>query len=161
MSINDLFEKIKPFYVDTKDRVYSPERGLKIGADLVIVLIIALVGTASFGLGKLSAIEKKKTPIVVYKTDQALLSAVLRNSTMTTEGEGGASSDSRAAQSSAVATLAASKGLVFSSKTGKKYYYPWCSGADRIKEVNKVWFGTIEQARAAGLTPISGCTGLK
>ena len=54
-----------------------------------------------------------------------------------------------------------SKGLVLASKSGKKYYYPWCTGVDRIKEENKVWFTTIEDAKKAGLTPASGCAGLK
>ena len=160
MSINDLNEKIKSFCADIKDRIYSREKGLKIGADLFIVFIIILVGTASFGLGKLSAIEKKKTPIAVYKTDQALLSTVLRNQSVV-EGEGGASADPRAAQSPSASAIAPSKGLVFASKTGKKYYYPWCSGADRIKETNKVWFSSLEQAKSAGYSPASGCTGLK
>ena len=31
---------------------------------------------------------------------------------------------------------------------------------DRIKEENKVWFNSIEEAKARGLTPASGCIGL-
>jgi hypothetical protein len=158
-SINDLTIKIKSFSADMKDRIYSKENGLKISSDLFIVIIIVLVGTASFGLGKLSAIEKKKTPIAVYQTDQALLSTVLKGQAMG-ENQGGASADSRAAQSAPTPTTSA-KGLVLASKSGTKYYYPWCSGVARIKEENKVWFSTVDQAKSAGYTPASGCTGLK
>ncbi|MFA6226959.1 MAG: hypothetical protein WC631_00525 [Candidatus Paceibacterota bacterium] len=159
MSINDLTGKIKSFSADIKDKVYSKEIGLKIGADLFIVFIIVLVGMASFGLGKLSAIEKKKTPIAVYKVEEALLANALKE-TVTEGGEGGASADSRAAQIAPTPTNP-SNGLVLASKSGTKYYYPWCSGVDRIKEENKIWFSTMEEAKARGLAPAVGCTGLK
>ena len=157
MSINDLKEKIKSFSADIRDKTYSPEKGLKIGADLFIIVIIILVGAASFGLGRLSSIEKKKTPIAVYNVNQEVLAGILKGQ-VEGAGEGGASADSRAALST---SSTVSKGLVFASKSGKKYYYPWCSGADRVKEANKVWFATIEQAKSAGYTPAVGCTGLK
>lgn len=46
------------------------------------------------------------------------------------------------------------------SKSGTKYYLPTCSGVGRIKEENKVWFATVEDAVAAGYTPASNCPGL-
>lgn len=46
------------------------------------------------------------------------------------------------------------------SKSGTKYYLPTCTGVKRIKEENKVWYPTEEEARAAGLTPASNCPGL-
>src|SRR5690606_22759248 len=39
------------------------------------------------------------------------------------------------------------------SKTGSKYHLPWCGGAKQIKEENKVWFQTKEEAEAAGYEP--------
>jgi hypothetical protein len=137
MSIKDFKEKIKLFWGNLKNSLYSPEKGLRIEGDVIIVLIIILVGTASFGLGKLSALEKKKTPISVYKTQESMVATVF--SSIPKED----------------------KGLVVASKSGTKYYYPWCSGVSKIKEENKVWFNTIEEARAKGLTPASNCTGLK
>lgn len=139
MSIKDFIEKIKSFLANTKDGVYSQEKGLKIREDLYIVLMIILVGTASFGLGKLSAYEKNKTPISIIKTRETLYASVLESQTnnINVSGE------------------------VVASKSGTKYYYPWCTGVARIKEENKVWFNTIEEARATGLTPASNCTGLK
>lgn len=159
MSINDLTGKIKSFSADIMDRLYSKENGLKIGEDLFIVFIIILVGTASFGLGKLSAIEKKKTPILVLKMKDILLSSVAVGEVADNAETGGASADSRAAQSASSAD--STKGLVLASKSGTKYYYPWCSGVDRIKEENKIWFSTVEEAKTRGLTPAVGCTGLK
>ncbi len=46
------------------------------------------------------------------------------------------------------------------SKSGKKYYLPTCSGVARIKEANRVWFATKEDAEAVGLTPAANCPGI-
>lgn len=139
MSIKDYLQKIKLIYKTSKDQLYSQEIGLKISGDLYIVLIIILVGTTSFGLGKLSAYEKNKKPIEIIKTEHILLNDNKKNTTSSEK----------------------SGGEVVASKTGTKYYYPWCSGVSRIKEENKLWFETIDQARSVGLLPASNCVGLK
>lgn len=128
MSIKDFGQKIKLFSRNIRDKFYSPEYGLKIKSDLFIVLLMILVGTASFGLGKLSAYEKQKTPITVSESVQDI------NSVNTNQ-----------------------KGIVFSAKSGTKYYYPACSGASKIKEENRVWFNTIADAIALGLTLATNC----
>jgi methylphosphotriester-DNA--protein-cysteine methyltransferase len=46
------------------------------------------------------------------------------------------------------------------SKNGTKYHLPWCSGAQRIKDENKVWFKTKEDAEKAGFMPASNCKGI-
>ena len=148
MSINDLTTKIKSFIADVKDQIYSKENGLKIKGDLFIVLLLILIGTASFGLGKLSALEKKKTPISIIKTKELLTATVAESL-----------NDIKTLPTTKTQTQG--KGIVLASKSGTKYYYPWCTGVSRIKEENKVWFLSIEDARSAGLTPASGCTGLK
>ncbi|HED38129.1 MAG TPA: hypothetical protein ENI76_07790 [Ignavibacteria bacterium] len=47
------------------------------------------------------------------------------------------------------------------SINGSKYHYPWCSGAQRIKESNKIQFSSKEEAIKAGYTPAANCKGLK
>lgn len=54
----------------------------------------------------------------------------------------------------------AKEGGYVASKTGEKYHLPWCSGAQRIKEENKVWFKTKAEAEAAGYTPAANCKGI-
>ena len=146
MSIKDFIQKIKSYTANIKDSVYSQEKGLKIRDDLYIVLIIVLVGTASYGLGKISAFEKAKTPISIIKTRDYMYSTALESTLPKAELN---------------TTQTQTNGLVMASKSGTKYYYPWCTGASRIKDENKVWFNTIEEAKSAGLTPASNCTGLK
>ena len=48
-------------------------------------------------------------------------------------------------------------GLVAESRNGKRYYYPWCAGLNRIKEANKVWFDSEKSAEVKGYTLASGC----
>lgn len=148
MSIKDFCQKIKLFFAKIKDKSYSQQSGLKIRDDLYIIIMIILVGTASFGLGKISSYEKNRLPISVLKTQDYMLSTVLESTSdkITT-------TDKPKSENT--------NGLVVASKSGTKYYYPWCSGVSRIKEENKVWFDSIENARAKGLTPASNCTGLK
>jgi hypothetical protein len=131
-------EKIKHFkeFV-TKDRIFMP-------------ILIVLVGTASFGLGRLSAYEKgQDRPIEIIGPE----ATVPKNET--------------AAAANAVVpqkqgnTASQQDGKVVGSKNGTKYHFPWCSGAQRIAEANKVWFDSIEAAKAAGYTPAANCKGLQ
>lgn len=50
---------------------------------------------------------------------------------------------------------------VVASKSGTKYHLLTCSGASTIKESNKIYFDSIDQAKAAGYTPAANCNGLK
>ncbi len=145
MSIKDFTEKIKLFLGDIKNRVYSREKGLKIKDDIYIIITIILVGTASFGLGKLSSFEKNKVPISIFKTQDAMYATVMKDTLNNPQPN----------------SIAQTSGGVVASKSGTKYYYPWCSGVSKIKEGNKVWYKSIEEARSAGLTPASNCVGLK
>lgn len=52
------------------------------------------------------------------------------------------------------------EGGYVASKNGTKYHLPWCGGAKQIKEENKVFFKTKEEAEAAGYTPASNCKGI-
>jgi len=51
-------------------------------------------------------------------------------------------------------------GLLVGSKKGVKYHFPWCSGAQRIKEENKVWFSSKKDAELGGYSPAGNCPGL-
>lgn len=105
--------------------------------DIIIVVVIITVALISFGLGRLSKIEEKKTPIIVEN-----ISASVKTSADKT-------------------TISSQEGIVVASKNSTKYHYPWCSGAQNIKEENKIWFNSTEEARQAGYTPASNCKGLK
>ena len=107
-------------------------------ADLFTALIIFLIGIASFGLGRLSASLPEKEPIRLEDT----------------------SIPASTAEQAASSTPAAKSGSYVASKSGTVYYASWCSGISRIREENKVWFQTKEEASAAGFRPAKNCPGL-
>lgn len=98
------------------------------------VAIIILVGFLCFGLGRLSKIEEMRPPIEIEKEAALVVEA---------------SSSGAGAETYFIA-----------SKNGTKYYFPWCSGAQKISPANLVKFATREDAEKAGLTKASNCAGL-
>ena len=102
--------------------------------EAAIPLLVILVGLGGFGLGRMSTLEATTGPISITQA-----AAV------------GGSSDEATRQG----------GKVIASKTGTKYYFPWCTAATKIAEKSKIWFDDETAARAAGYTPAGNCKGLK
>jgi micrococcal nuclease len=50
-----------------------------------------------------------------------------------------------------------SQGPFVGSKNSNVYHYPSCPSAQRIKEENKIWFNSVEEAKAAGYRPCKVC----
>jgi hypothetical protein len=117
--IQDLWLKIKN---GTEDAV--GEWGL--------IAIVFLVGLASFGLGRLSALQEAQPAVSV-----------------------------QGAEAAAAAISVAPSGLVVASRSGTAYHFPWCSGAQSIKESNKIWFESEGAAQWAGYRPAKNCKGLE
>ncbi len=150
MSIKDLPGKIKSFGGEAKPRVL----GLLERQDVFVTLVVLLVATASFGLGRISVEKSEKTGIQIE--GQVTTFSGLR------DGKGTAvipSTTETATVSSALPSPTSaspqSHSGVFASKNGKKYYYPNC--ASRVGEANKVWFDTPAKAEALGFTLASNC----
>lgn len=124
--------------------------------DWVLVSIVVLSSTLSFGLGWLAAGEAGAGKSEVWIEEAPLKEA---------EGdvETQAEAEKPAAlpvQPAAAAAAIEPGGSYVASKTGTKYYLPWCGTAKRIKEENRVWFGSKEAAEAAGYEPASNCKGM-
>jgi hypothetical protein len=133
--MSNFSEKIKDFgKIVALDRVFVP-------------LLIILVGSASFALGRLSVKDSGNKPIQIIEatseTATALNSAEKPSSLPPQKPEDKTSSK------------------LVGSKNGTKYHFPWCSGAARITETNKVWFASAEEARGAGYSPAANCKGLE
>ena len=133
--IPDVYKKVK---------AWAGERQ----GDLFTATVIFLVGLGSFGLGRLSALQRPKQPITVLPPRPA--------------GRGGADASSAATKEGAFAAKAAATtaGKYVGSKSGTSYHLPWCPGALRIKETNKIWFPTKKEAEAKGYNPAGNCPGL-
>lgn len=105
------------------------------------VLLLVLVGVVSFGLGRQSMaqnntnIQKSASAGVIFiesgKNDKDL--------------EGGVEKDDL---------------TVVGSRSGTKYHLLDCPGAQQMKKENKIFFDSIELAKAAGYSPAANCPGL-
>ena len=94
--------------------------------------IVFLLALASFGLGRLSALEDVKPPVAITEAPTTQKPAALFMG-----------------------------GLLVASRSGSVYYYPWCSGATKILPANQRWFASEVEAKNAGYTPAKGCKGLE
>jgi len=100
--------------------------------DIIFSAAIILIAVISFGLGRLSKIRENRVPLTIEN---------LYNQT-----------DPGLNQKQ--------KQSIIASKNGKKYHYAWCDSASGIKDENKIFFSTKEEALAAGYTPAANCKGL-
>lgn len=97
--------------------------------EVPLMIILVSVGLGSFALGRLSILTELDSDVAI--------------STMPMVEE----------------KPMALGGLVVASRTGKRYYFPWCTNT--IAEKNKVWFKDEAAAKAAGYTAAQSCAGLK
>lgn len=146
MSIKERSNKIKG-YIQTisKETQYN----------LFIAFLIILVGTASFGLGRLSVsqgLQKKPIQVLIPEGMEAsALQGFEPNEVLTSSKQ----------DIPEALYIPQPGGEVVASKSGSKYHFPWCAGAKQIAEKNLITFASIEDARKAGYTPASNCKGLK
>lgn len=143
--LNHIGEKINTVKVGSHSLVKSAQN-----KDIFIVLTIILVAFASFGLGRLSKIEETREPVTVENID-------VNNGVINAQNTN--LSASAALSTKSIQTPPAGKNYV-ASKNGSKYFLAWCSGANTIKDANKIWFATKEEAVAAGFQPAANCPGI-
>lgn len=120
--------------------------------DLFLAGLIMLVSIGSFGLGRLSALWPEKQPVRIDQTAEIGESAVRGLDKTALRDDFTGRSDS--------SVSSFPSGQYVASKNGSSYHFPWCSGAKRIKEENKIWFQTKEEAEAGGYKPAANCDGL-
>lgn len=141
MSIKDIVEKIKS--VRQAHHLCSE----KLEKERVfVVVLIAVVAMGSFGLGRLSM--EKKTKLKLDESGAAMLASSLADGTIL-KGEG--------ALNKPAAKMEPSSTAVFVSKNGTKYYYIFCKSGEKIKEANRVWFASAEEAERFGYTAAANC----
>ncbi len=136
MSIKHKETKIKQLEENT-----AQDRQVKNSPDHFVLILIIIVSFASFGLGRLSAIEDPEKQPIIF--ERSLSAATLGTQDILSK------------------TPEIQSGSLVASKNGTKYHFPWCSGAQRIKKENEIWFNTVTDARKAGYTPAANCKGLE
>lgn len=141
MSIEDIWKKINP-------SGGLPEKR----REILIIGIVILASTASFGLGRMSVSAGDKKPIMIEKGVEKSISAPQNIS---------GSAPSAGAQSSvlpaAIVKAPTATGAFFASKNGTRYYPAGCKAGNRIAEKNKIFFNTPQEAELLGLSKAVGC----
>jgi len=147
MSIEHIIPKIK-----REEGGIARAPFLTLDNNLFVTIIIILVAFLSFGMGRLSMTSQEKTPIVFSQKLPVSSEDVQQNFSQ---------QELQGAVSGSLENNSLKSGSIVVSKNGTKYHFPWCSGAQRIKEENKIWFSNEQEARKAGYEPAANCKGLK
>ncbi len=140
MSIKEMLLKVKPLYP---------------------FLLIIVVSSIAFALGRLSVLEARHTPVQIINGLESITTtlSVGQNSHQTGLVVQATAEAAKPIEERVIS--APQNGEVIGSKSGKKYYFPWCGTVKRIKPENQVHFESISEAKVAGYTPGGGCKGLK
>lgn len=126
-------EKIKQFFESEK------------GKDILIVIIVILVGLGSFELGRLSKTGSNAGIRIEYPNqDKDQESNVI------------SATDNLSRGILDTNTKATGK-TFFASNRGSKYYSLGCSSGKTIKQENRIYFSTREEAERAGYELSSSC----
>lgn len=120
--------------IKVKEFIKENKKELFISASFILIAFIA------FGLGRISALEEQKYPIWFEEVGEKAITSPAK---IFNENLGGQ----------------ANKTLV-GSKNSDIYYYAWCSGAKKIKEENKIYFSSKQEAKKLGYKPAGNCEGL-
>ena len=116
------------------------------GKDVFVIIIVLLVGLASFELGRLSKASSGSGVKIEYGTESAnvisateLYSNILQNDKMSQK------------------TKNANGKVFFASSRGSKYYSIGCSAGKNIKQENRIYFAIKEEAERAGYELSNAC----
>jgi len=117
------------------------EKGISGKYGWYIIIIIFLLAITSFFLGRLSAQTAPKAEFeIYYPAENAVFEDVSKTPPVQTQSQ-----------------AENSRGEIVASKNGTRYYLSGCSGGNRIKEENKIYFTSVAEAEGAGYTKAKNC----
>jgi hypothetical protein len=122
--------------------------------DVQVSALIVIVGIGSFLLGKASE-SGVGTINTINKLESQVIAPDHRSNPPAS-----VSGYSEVSTSTAATIPQQGDALYVASKSGTKYHLPWCSGALRIKEENKIFFTSKNEAEKAGYEPAANCKGI-
>lgn len=148
--------------------------------ELFPAMLVIVVGVVSFGLGRLSvppsgAVAPERLLSATGEAQSGFLqpaenkavepSATTLDGIQTNAAPPAGSNPTTASSGTSADTAGthpapSGEKKYVASKNSNKYHLPWCSGAARIAEENKIWFASKEEAAAAGYTPAANCKGI-
>ncbi len=149
---------------EIKDNIKSSV-GSKNGQNVLFITLLIVSNILSFKIGQNSLIYPETTNYsgLETKADYSLKDADLKPGSLALAIQSGQKID----QSGEVGmgnTPSSNTGEIppryVASKSGRVYYFTWCTGAKRILEENRQYFNSSSDARAAGLSPSTACPDL-
>ncbi len=141
-----MFKKFKSFLAD--DAIFT-------------ALLLILVGVISFGLGRQSVVKQEPTTQSNQSAGVVFTESPFKAISDIQDPEPPAGAINTKTKTKSMPVIGNNSAKVVASRSGKKYHLLDCSGAKRIKEENKIYFNSIQEAEAAGYTPAANCPGLK
>jgi len=129
------------------------------GKDIMIVFIVVLVGLSSFGLGRLSKNEVNTGLKIEYTDQQANTINTIKsfeNKNLNLNSQNISQVNTENTQKVPVVPNSIGKSF-FASSRGQKYYSIGCSAGKTIKQENRIYFFTNEEAEKAGYELSSSC----
>jgi len=110
------------------------------GKDVLIIIIVILVGLSSFELGRLSKENVTNGLKIENRGQEASLIGSFKPNREAID-----------------LTKDSAKGSYFASKNGKKFYSITCGAGKTIKQENRIYFSSGDEAISAGYELSSGC----
>ena len=120
------------------------------GKDILTVLIVILVGVGSFELGRLSKNNPNSGIKIEYPEGGSAQSANVISSLEPYNF-------SQSSTKKIIGEKSSTGKSFFASNRGSKYYSMGCSAGKSIKQENRVYFTTGEEAEKAGYALSSSC----
>lgn len=172
MSINKKGKNVKPAEEELKPELISWEeikenvQNMEETSPLLkykkyLILAMGILSTGSFFfLGRMSKSDIQANPLSVSYQNYSDADSQVAN-LVSADVIGKLKYKSKPKPTQKVVPTPISNGEVIGSKSGKKYYFPWCGTVKRIKLENQIHFKSIQDAKSAGFTPGGNCKGLE
>ena len=108
---------------------------------IFLAVCIILISIISFNVGKINALHKIPLTITENQNQNQNQKADIYS----------ASTKSNTTLKQNVAPVD-NRVVVSRASTTRKYHHVWCASASKIKEANKLWFNSAQEAEAVGYT---------
>lgn len=127
--------------------MYEKLKSLLLDDHVFFGLIVIIIAIASFGLGRFSVSGDKEEATKIHLINSPKLNTL---------------PEIAALSSTSTPVVDATVGGSFvASKSGTKFHLISCPGAKQIKEGNKIYFSSKQEALVAGYKPAANCPGLQ
>lgn len=116
---------------------------------LFLLLCLSLVSFIGFNLGKINALQK--SPLKVRESG----SLKIKDTDLKADIY---SATTKQQQTTENSKKLDTRVVVSKASASKKYHYSWCASASKIKEENKLWFNSAEEAESVGYALAGNCS---